>query len=70
MTNFGWNYPPGVTGNEPEITGEWPCQECGGEGGERDPDVDEDGRPGIHHSICPRCQGTGIDPDEEDEDDD
>lgn len=20
---FGWDYPPGVTGNEPEITGEW-----------------------------------------------
>ncbi len=23
------NYPPGVTGNEPELTGEWPCVECG-----------------------------------------
>ena len=22
--NFGWDYPPGVTGNEPQITGEWP----------------------------------------------
>ena len=22
------NYPPGVTGHEPEITGDWPC-ECG-----------------------------------------
>jgi hypothetical protein len=20
---FGWDYPPGVTGNEPEITGEY-----------------------------------------------
>ena len=27
------NYPPGVTGNEPEITGEWTpiCVECGDE---------------------------------------
>src|ERR1700760_2143179 len=36
MRSGGWrmssNYPPGVTGNEPEITGEWPC-EC-----DRDPD--------------------------------
>lgn len=23
------NYPPGVSGNEPQITGEWPCAECG-----------------------------------------
>ena len=23
------NYPPGVTGNEPELTGEWPCAHCG-----------------------------------------
>lgn len=23
------NYPPGVTGNEPQITGEWPCENCG-----------------------------------------
>ena len=27
---FGWSYPPGVTGREPEITGEWgPCECCG-----------------------------------------
>ncbi len=32
MSDFGWNYPPGVTGNEPELTGEWPCGFCGGEG--------------------------------------
>ena len=37
MTNFGWNYPPGVTGNEIEIAGpdyekewtEYPCPMCG-----------------------------------------
>jgi hypothetical protein len=29
--SFGWDYPPGVTGNEPQISGEWPC-EC-----DRDP---------------------------------
>jgi hypothetical protein len=23
------NYPPGVTGNEPQITGEHPCGHCG-----------------------------------------
>jgi hypothetical protein len=23
------NYPPGVSGNEPQITGEWPCENCG-----------------------------------------
>jgi hypothetical protein len=23
MTNFGWNYPPGVTGNESAISGEY-----------------------------------------------
>jgi hypothetical protein len=28
MGVFGWDYPPGVTGNEPQITGEWPC-DCG-----------------------------------------
>lgn len=27
---FGWSYPPGVTGNEPEITGDWDwiCECC------------------------------------------
>jgi len=28
-SNFGWDYPPGVTGNEPQITGEWRCANCG-----------------------------------------
>lgn len=27
--DFGWDYPPGVTGNEPQITGL--CPDCGGE---------------------------------------
>lgn len=28
---FGWDYPPGVTGNEPQIAG-WPeCPACGDE---------------------------------------
>jgi hypothetical protein len=26
------NYPPGVTGMEPQITGDWPCRVCGGSG--------------------------------------
>ena len=29
MSGFGWDYPPGVTGREPQITGEWPCTNCG-----------------------------------------
>jgi hypothetical protein len=52
------NYPPGVTGNEPQITGEWPCGRCQGEKGERDPDG------GSNHYVCERCLGTGIEPEE------
>lgn len=26
MTSFGWDYPPGVTGNEPQISGIWPIE--------------------------------------------
>lgn len=37
MTSFGWDYPPGVTGNEPEIAGydetesrtDLICRKCG-----------------------------------------
>lgn len=32
MTDFGWHYPPGVTGNEPQIRGVDPeeaCAQCG-----------------------------------------
>ena len=47
------NYPPGVTGNEPQITGEWPCLGCDGEGGDREERV-----------TCLRCRGTGIEPEE------
>lgn len=50
---FGWDYPPGVTGREPAISGEYPCEECGGDGY----DVDEDGK-----HACPNCQGSGIEP--------
>lgn len=46
------NYPPGVTGNEPQITGEWPCGYCGGTGGNK-----EDGS-------CELCKGKGIHPEE------
>lgn len=38
MTDFGWHYPPGVTGNELEIAGpdyeiesDIPCPKCGEE---------------------------------------
>lgn len=49
------DYPPGVTGLEPQITGEWPCRICDGEGGWRD----EDG--GVS---CYWCKGAGIEPEE------
>lgn len=26
---FGWEYPPGVSGSEPQIAGYPPCPECG-----------------------------------------
>lgn len=45
-------YPPGVSGNEPQITGDWPCIACGGSGGSK-----EDGN-------CWMCNGTGIHPEE------
>lgn len=48
------NYPPGVTGNEPQITGEWPCIECDGY-----MEHDEDGP-----VLCPRCKGSGIEPED------
>lgn len=52
--NFGWEYPPGVTGNEPEIAG-WP--EC--------PKCNADVSP--HDDTCHECGATwqvGPDPDE------
>lgn len=49
------NYPPGVTGNEPQITGEWPCDLCGGCGYEED----ENGK-----NSCALCGGTGIHPED------
>ena len=27
MANFGWDYPPGVTGNEPQISGIYPIED-------------------------------------------
>lgn len=59
MSAFGWEYPPGVTGREPEITGEWPCHDCGGCGY----DEDEDGR-----HACQTCSGTGVLPEDYDDD--
>lgn len=28
MGVFGWDLPPGVSANDPHITGDWPC-DCG-----------------------------------------
>lgn len=53
MSVFGWDYPPGVTGNEPEITGEWPC-DCG-DGCERVPtDCCDD------QYACETVSGSGL----------
>jgi DnaJ-class molecular chaperone len=54
VTGWAANYPPGVTGNEPELTGEWPCHECHGTGGFIE---FEDG----HRTVdtCGDCQGKG-----------
>jgi hypothetical protein len=46
------NYPPGVTGNEPQITGEYPCGYCGGYG------------PSTEDDHCELCGGSGIHPEE------
>ena len=41
----GWNYPPGVTGNEPYLTGdEGPCECCGHD---------------VTDCICPECPVCG-----------
>lgn len=50
------NYPPGVTGNEPQLTGIWPCVSCGGGRGERNEDGGFD--------PCPHCGGSGTEPEE------
>ena len=45
MSIFGWSYPPGVTGNEPEIVGyDGPCAVCGR---------------GDDDCICPECPVCG-----------
>ena len=49
---FGWGYPPGVSPNDPHLTGEWPCFECAGE-----PFGDQD-------DPCMCCSGSGIEPDD------
>lgn len=49
-------YPPGVTGNEPFLTGIYPCIACGGEGAERN----EDGG----YDACDHCGGSGTEPEE------
>ena len=52
------NYPPGVTGNEPQITGIWPCRVCGGAG------YDDENENGKH--TCGWCKGQGDDPEDPD----
>ena len=56
--DFGWEYPPGVSGNEPEIAGydeieitvECPMSDCDFDG-----DVEAYGHGGIFYWGCPNC---------------
>lgn len=68
MSIFGWDYPPGVTGNEPEIAGwpEWPCPDCDGTG-EREKTIggDDMGYGAAAATmdvptVCQTCDGTGV----------
>ena len=54
MSKFGWSYPPGVTGNEAPLTGDYgPCAVCW-----RDPDIDPD-KGGCDCTECPKCLAIG-----------
>lgn len=44
MSKFGWSYPPGVTGREPELSDCGPCECCGHE---------------VDDCICPPCPVCG-----------
>jgi len=77
MSIFGWDYPPGVTGSEPEIAGypEWECPTCGGSG-EVERTIGGDGYGGRCAGtmdvpcVCSECDGSGTvdyDPQEEPE---
>jgi len=60
MSGFGWDYPPGVTGNEPQITGEWPCVNCGRTLPE-EAECPECGEPMVeddHEWTCTACDHT------------
>jgi hypothetical protein len=49
--NFGWDYPPGVTGNEPEIAGYPECPMCGLPLDEHEEGYDQDRD--VQYYICP-----------------
>ena len=56
------NYPPGVSGNEPQITGEWPCSSCGARLPEEVDCPTCEGSRMIGSGVkveCPVCQGSG-----------
>ena len=61
MTDFGWHYPPGVTGNEPEIAGrsEDECEACNGHGWTAQRDLTGGAPDGIWKTDCEECDGTG-----------
>lgn len=51
--NFGWDYPPGVTGLEPQIAGYPNCANCGHE-------ADDHGYDRYDHSICYYSTNHGV----------
>jgi DnaJ-class molecular chaperone len=58
------NYPPGVSGNEPQITGEYPCAHCGATLPEEAECEMCDGEgvvegAGPDRVRCPACLGSG-----------
>lgn len=55
MVNFGWNYPPGVTGNEFAISGPDYEHEVKGECGNGHPALMEYGYQGSHWWACGEC---------------
>jgi hypothetical protein len=70
MGLFGWDYPPGVSGNEPQIVGYPDCANCGHEAGAHAPEDAEnydDGRCMEPGCDCAEYAEYGEDPREPDE---
>ena len=55
---FGWNLPPGVTGNEPEIAGWPPCRGCGHEAEDHGEINHNEPMPNEYFPDCQECDCT------------